>query len=37
MKPDEKLKYADFVIDNNNDLKHLENQVKKIVKMLNKI
>lgn len=25
-----KLKYADFVIDNNKDLKHLRNQVKKI-------
>lgn len=31
----EKLKYADFVIENNQDLKHLERQVKNIVKKLN--
>ena len=34
MKPDEKLKYADFVVDNNQDLKHLEEQVKRIIKKL---
>lgn len=28
----EKLKHADFVIDNNKDLKHLEEQVKNIIK-----
>lgn len=37
MKPDEKLKYADFVIDNNGDLKHLGNQVKKIAEILSEI
>ena len=31
----EKIKYADFVIDNNGDLKSLEMQVEKIVKQLN--
>lgn len=31
----EKLKYADFVIDNSKDLRHLEMQVKKIVLALN--
>jgi dephospho-CoA kinase len=31
---DEKLKHADFIIDNNRDLVHLENQVKKIIKKL---
>ena len=31
----EKIKYADFVIDNNGDLKSLEIQVGKIVKQLN--
>ena len=31
----EKIKYADFVIDNNGDLKSLEMQVEKIVKRLN--
>lgn len=30
----EKLKYADFVIDNNKNIKHLENQVGKIIKKL---
>ena len=30
----EKLKYADFVIDNNRDLKHLERQVKNIIQKL---
>lgn len=30
----EKLKYADFVIGNNGDLKHLEKQVKSIIKKL---
>ena len=29
-----KLGYADFVIDNNKDLKHLENQVKEFIKKL---
>ncbi len=32
----EKLKYADFVINNNKDLKYLENQVINIIKKLNK-
>ena len=32
----EKIKYADFVIDNNRDLKHLEKQVKKIIQKLEK-
>ncbi len=31
----EKLKYADFVIDNNKDLKQLEKQTKKIIEKLN--
>lgn len=31
---EEKLKYADFVIDNNKDLRHLEKQVKNIIKKL---
>ena len=31
----EKLKHADFVIDNNKDLKHLEKQVENIIKQLN--
>lgn len=31
----EKLKYADFVIDNNKDSRHLERQVKNIVQQLN--
>lgn len=31
----EKLKYADFVIDNNKDLKYLEKQVKGIIRKLN--
>ena len=31
----EKLKYADFVIDNNKDLRHLEKQVENIIKKLN--
>lgn len=31
----EKLRYADFVMDNNMDLKHLEMQVKKVIKKLN--
>ena len=30
----EKLKYADFVLDNNNDLKQLEEQVKNIIKII---
>ena len=30
----EKLKYADFVVDNNNDLKQLEKQVKDIIKKI---
>ena len=30
----EKITYADFVIDNNKDLKHLEEQVKKIVEKI---
>lgn len=29
----EKLKYADFAIDNNKDLEHMKNQVEKIIKM----
>ena len=32
---DEKLRYVDFVIDNNKDLKHLEKQVENIIKKLN--
>ena len=32
----EKLKYADFVIDNNKDSGHLERQVEKIIEKLNK-
>ena len=32
----EKLKYADFVIDNNKDLKHLEKQILKIIKNIEK-
>ncbi|MBI2647348.1 dephospho-CoA kinase [Candidatus Woesearchaeota archaeon] len=32
---EEKLKYADFVIDNNKDLEYLEKQVKKIIEILN--
>ena len=32
---DEKLKYADFVVDNNKDSKHLKKQVKNIIKKLN--
>ena len=32
---DEKLKYADFVVDNDKDLKHLKKQVKNIIKKLN--
>lgn len=31
---EKKLKYADFVIDNNNDLKHLEEQVENIVRII---
>ena len=31
---EEKLKYADFVVDNNKDLKHLEKQVKNIIRKL---
>ena len=31
----EKLKHADFVIDNNKNFKHLENQVKRIMEKLN--
>lgn len=31
-----KLEYADFVIDNNKSLRHLKNQVEKIVEALNK-
>ena len=31
----QKLEYADFVIDNNGDLRHLEEQVKKIIEKLN--
>ncbi len=31
MPPEEKLKYADFVIDNNKSLKHLEKQVIKVI------
>lgn len=34
MPPEEKLKYADFIVDNNQDLKHLENQVKEVIKKL---
>ncbi len=34
---DKKLKYADFTVDNNKDLKHLEKQVKKIIEKLNQI
>lgn len=30
----EKLKYADFVIENNKDLRHLEKQVAKIIKII---
>ncbi len=30
----EKLKYADFVIENNKDLRHLEKQVAKIIKIV---
>jgi len=30
----EKLKHADFVVDNNKDVKYLERQIKKIVKIL---
>ena len=30
----EKLKYADFVIDNNKDLNHLKNQVERIIKKI---
>lgn len=33
---DEKMKYADFVIDNNGSFEHLENQVKKIIQKLEK-
>ena len=32
MPPDKKLKYADFVIENNRDLRHLEKQVTNIIK-----
>ena len=32
---EEKLKYADFVVDNNYDLKNLERQVEGIIKELN--
>ena len=32
---EEKLKYAHFVIDNDRDLRHLENQVKDIVREIN--
>ena len=35
MPPNDKLKYADFAIDNNKDLKHLEMQVKNIIGILN--
>ena len=31
MPPNDKLKYADFAIDNNGNLKYLEGQVKKII------
>ena len=31
---DEKIKRTDFVIDNSKDLKHLEKQVKKVIKMI---
>jgi len=34
---DEKIKYADFVIENNQDLNHLEIQVKNIIKAIEKI
>ena len=34
MPPDEKLKNADFVIENNKDLSHLENQIKGVIKKL---
>ncbi len=30
----QKLKYADFVIDNNKDLKHLENSVREVIEKL---
>ena len=30
-----KLKYADFVVDNNKDLEHLKNQLNWIIKKLN--
>ena len=30
----EKIKHADFVIDNNKDLKHLEKQAIKIIKKI---
>ena len=36
MPPNKKIKYADFVIDNNKDLKHLEKQVKEIINKLDK-
>ena len=32
----DKLKYADFVVDNNKDLRHLEEQVKEIIGQLEK-
>ena len=31
----EKIKHADFVVDNSRNIKHLENQVKKIIEELN--
>lgn len=34
---DKKLKYADFVIDNNKNLRHLEEQVKNIIKTIEKM
>jgi dephospho-CoA kinase len=34
MPPDEKLKHADFVIENSKDVKHLENQVIGIIKII---
>ena len=33
----EKVKHADFVIDNNSDFKHLETKVKNLIKTIEKI